>query len=79
MRLAQFATLKSRVACPFVILKYLHKNISVPIRAGQVLLCCTELVIPSCIVATYHVYGEVWTAVLGKQLVCECEIGNVVD
>jgi len=37
-----------------------------------------ELVIPSCICG-YHVYGEVWTAVLGQQLLCECEVGNVVD
>jgi len=37
-----------------------------------------ELVIPSCI-RGYHVYGEVWTAVLGEQLYCEREVGNVVD
>jgi len=37
-----------------------------------------ELVIPSCI-RGYHVYGEVWTAVLDKQLLCEREVGNVVD
>ena len=38
--------------------------------------CLMELIIPSCI---YHVYGEIWTAVLDEQLFCEREIGNVVD
>ena len=37
-----------------------------------------ELIIPSCI-RGYHVYGEIWTAVLDEQLFCEREIGNVVD
>jgi len=37
-----------------------------------------ELVIPSCI-RGYHMYGEVWMAVLGEQLYCEREVGNVVD
>ena len=37
-----------------------------------------ELVWPSCIHG-YHVYGEKWTAVLGEELNCEREIGNVVD
>ena len=37
-----------------------------------------ELVRPSCIHG-YHVYGENWTAVLGEELNCEKEIGNVVD
>ena len=27
----------------------------------------------------YHVYGEVWTATLGEELICIPEIGNVVD
>ena len=27
----------------------------------------------------YHVYGERWTALLGEELTCEREIGNVVD
>ena len=38
----------------------------------------TELIISSCI-RGYHVYGEVWTVVLGEQLRCEREVGNVVD
>ena len=37
-----------------------------------------ELVWPSCICG-YHVNGENWTAVLGEELNCEREIGNVVD
>ena len=37
-----------------------------------------HLVVPSCI-RGYHVYGEIWTAVLNEQLSCEREIGNVVD
>ena len=40
--------------------------------------CVMELLISSCI-RGYHVYGEIWTAVLGKQLFCEHKIGNVVD
>ena len=27
----------------------------------------------------YHVYGENWTAVLGEELNCEREMGNLVD
>ena len=37
-----------------------------------------HLVVPSCI-RGYHVYGEIWTAVLNEQLSCKREIGNVVD
>ena len=37
-----------------------------------------ELIILSCICG-YHVYGEIWIAVLGEQLFSEREIGNVVD
>jgi len=37
-----------------------------------------ELVIPSCIHG-YHAYGEVWTAVLGEQLLHECELNNIAD
>ena len=37
-----------------------------------------EFVLPSCVWG-YHVYGEDWIAVLGEKLVCEREIGNVVD
>jgi len=37
-----------------------------------------ELVISSCI-RGYHMYGEVWTAVLGEQFYCEREVGNIVD
>ena len=37
-----------------------------------------HLVVPSCI-RGYHVYGEIWTAVLNEQLSCEREIGNVVN
>ena len=37
-----------------------------------------ELIIPSCI-RGYHVYGEIWTAILGEQLFGECEIGNIED
>ena len=33
------------------------------------------LVVPSCI-RGYHVYGEIWTAVLNEQLSCESEIGT---
>ena len=40
--------------------------------------CLMELIIPSCI-RGYHVYGEIWTAVLDEQLFCEREIGNVLD
>ena len=31
-----------------------------------------ELIIVSCIQG-YHVYREIWTAVLGKELFCECK------
>jgi len=27
----------------------------------------------------YHVYGEHWITVLGEQLICEQEIGNMAD
>ena len=27
----------------------------------------------------YHVYGTIWTATLGEELLCEREPGNVVD
>ena len=37
-----------------------------------------EFVLPSC-VRGYHVYGEDWIAVLGEELNCYREIGNVVD
>ena len=37
-----------------------------------------HLVVPSCI-RGYHVYGEIWTAVLNEQLSRKHEIGNVVD
>ena len=37
-----------------------------------------EFVLLSC-VRGYHVYGEEWIAVLGEELFCEWEIGNVVD
>ena len=37
-----------------------------------------EFVLPSC-VCGYHAYGEDWIAILGEELVCEREIGNMVD
>jgi len=38
-----------------------------------------ELVIPS-YTHGYNVYGEVWTVVLGEQLLCKREVvGNIVD
>ena len=37
-----------------------------------------EFRLQSCI-HRYHVYGERWTAVLGEELTCEREIGNIVD
>ena len=37
-----------------------------------------EFILPSC-VHGYHVYGEDWIAVLGEELSCKREIGNVVD
>ena len=37
-----------------------------------------EFRLQSCI-RGYHVYGERWTALLGEELTCEREIGNVVD
>ena len=36
------------------------------------------MIIPSCI-RGYYVYGEVWMAVMGEELLCERELGNVVD
>lgn len=36
------------------------------------------LVMSSC-VHGYHVYGEVWMATLGEELICLPEVGNVVD
>ena len=38
-------------------------------------VCMMHLVVPSCI-RGYHVYGEIWTAVLNEQLSCESEIGT---
>ena len=35
-----------------------------------------ELVVLSCN-QSYHVYGEMWTVVMGKQLLCEWEVWNV--
>ena len=37
-----------------------------------------HLVVPSCI-RGYHVYGEIWTAVLNEQLSFEREIGTGID
>ena len=37
-----------------------------------------EFVLLSC-VHGYHVYGENWIAVLGEELICEQEIGNMVN
>ena len=37
-----------------------------------------KMIVSSCIQG-YHVYGEVWTAVMGEQLLCEREPGNMVD
>ena len=37
-----------------------------------------EFILPSC-VREYHVYGEDWIGVLGEELSCEREIGNVVN
>ena len=37
-----------------------------------------EMIIPSCI-RGYHVYGKVWMAVMGEELLCERELENVVD
>ena len=54
--------------------------LSVSIKSAACASTCAkmELVWPSCI-RGYHVYGENWTAVLGEELNCEREIGNVVD
>ena len=40
--------------------------------------CVMELIIFSC-VRGYHVYGEIWSATLGEELLCVSEVGNVVD
>ena len=37
-----------------------------------------EMIVLSCI-RGYHIYGEVWTVIIGEQLLCEREPGNVVD
>ena len=37
-----------------------------------------EFRLQSCI-RGYHIYGEHWFALLGEELTCEREIGNVVD
>ena len=37
-----------------------------------------ELVVSSCIPG-YHISGEMWTAVMGEQLLCEREVRNVVE
>ena len=37
-----------------------------------------EIIVPFCI-RGYHIYGEVWTAVMGEELLCERKLGNVVD
>ena len=54
--------------------------LSVSIKSAACASTCAkmELVWPSCI-RGYHVYGENWTAVLGEELNCEREIGNMVD
>ena len=54
--------------------------LSVSIKSAACASTCAkmELVWPSCI-RGYHVYGENWTAVLGEELNCEMETGNVVD
>ena len=37
-----------------------------------------EFCLQSC-VCRYHEYEERWTALLGEELTCQREIGNVVD
>ena len=55
----------------------LHKLL-ILISAGHHISMMPEFTIRSCIHG-YHVYGVIWTAILGKQLASECEIDNVVD
>ena len=37
-----------------------------------------EFVAPTCI-RGYHIYRRIWSATIGKKLVCKREISNVVD
>ena len=37
-----------------------------------------EFRVQSC-VRGYHIYEECWVALLGEELTCQQEIGNVVD
>ena len=48
------------------------------IRARLCVHAIMEFVVSSRI-RGYHVYRTVWTAVLGEELLCERETGNVVD
>jgi len=31
------------------------------------------------VVHGYHVYKEIWSSVIGEELQCICEIGNIYD
>jgi len=45
----------------------------------QLLIPIIDTFVLELVVHGYHVYKEIWSSVLGKELQCFCEIGNIHD
>ena len=62
----------------FAILNYSHEKLLVLKYYCAARIDIMELIVLSCVRGD-HVYGEVWMAVMGEQLFCDREIGNMLD